>query len=94
MYIFKNDPTIQKRVRIKQALFPIIVIALFLIFIQGHKVYMPFFLFCLMVGVFRVIFFPSMTEFQYKRLLSKKLASIASDSDEQTLRLDENGIVN
>ena len=94
-YIFENDRTIQRKIKILQVLFPIYIILSYLSFVGIYKADMTLFIFFLTLSVFWVILLPFILKFMYKRQFLRSLNSIVSHGGvkDNILTLDEKGIV-
>ncbi len=73
MDIFKKDPIIQKRIKIKHGILPIFIILDFLVvswfnnFIMNKLSYL-FLAFCLFIIIPWILFYPKLAEFQYRKM--------------------------
>ncbi|EHK2441429.1 YcxB family protein [Clostridium perfringens] len=94
-YIFENDRTIQRKIKILQILIPILIMLLYLNFAGIYKANMTLFIFYLTLAVFFVILAPFISKFKYKREFHRKLNSIVSHGGvkDNILTLDEKEIV-
>lgn len=98
MSIFKRDPVIQKRYKIKYAIVPIVIIIDFLgvswfTRFTRNKITNIFLVFCLTIMILWIIFYPKLAKFQYKKMLTRRLQNNINDKFESILTIDKNGII-
>ena len=97
MDIFKKDPIIQKRIKIKHVILPIFIILDFLVvswfnnFIMNKLSYL-FLAFCLFIIIPWILFYPKLAEFQYRKMLIKRLKNIIKNDFDLIVTIDKSGI--
>lgn len=97
MDIFKRDLVIQKRIKIKHIILPIFIILDFLVvswfnnFIMNKLSYW-FLIFCLFIIIPWILFYPKFVEFQYKKMLIKRLKNNIKNDFDLIITIDKSGI--
>ena len=97
MSIFKRDLVIQKRLKIKYAIVPIIIIVDFFVvsWLTGfvrNKITNLFLIFCLIIIIPWLLFYPRFAEFQYKKILIKRLKNNIKNDFDLIVTIDKSGI--
>ena len=97
MDIFKKDPVIQKRIKIKHIILPIFIILDFLVvswfnnFIMNKLSYL-FLAFCLFIIISWILFYPKLAEVQYRKMLIKRLKNNIKNDFDLIVTIDKSGI--